>query len=64
MEINDINIGETYLDNGNGSFSTPYKFIIVTEKSINSIRFKDSGGFYSWMHIDSFKKRMRLKQTK
>lgn len=61
MEISDINIGETYLDNGSGSFSTPYKFIVVKEIKMNSICFQDSGGFYSWMLFENFKKRMQLK---
>lgn len=59
--IKDIVIGGTYSDNGKDSFSTQYKSVTVTEVTANTVRFRDNGGYYSWMAFDKFQKRMTLK---
>lgn len=49
MKIEEIEIGSRWIDNSNR-----YKLIEVIGKTDNSINFKDSGNFWSWISIDDF----------
>lgn len=49
MKMEEIEIGSRWIDNSNR-----YKLIEVIDKTDNSINFKDSGNFWSWISIDDF----------
>jgi hypothetical protein len=64
MNINDIEIGTKWEDtlgsakyNKNGVIilkERRYREVEIIEKTSNSIRYIDNGGFYSWITIDDF----------
>lgn len=47
--MENISVGSKYID-----MSGKYSLVIIVEKTPSSVRFKDTKGFYSWIHIHDF----------